>query len=319
MRARLSVRLLDRGWVIRTALFVVVTACSNNWDALDPRLGDGATTTTGTGASAGAGGGGAGGAGGGGSGGEPPVEPPLTGDGLLARYYLDEAASGTAPDFVRDAATPPLDLGMQYNGPVSFVETDGHRGITWPSIGQNGGPAANIGGTKVYDLDGSTTGTIEVVLTLFEASVNGSRIVHIGTDDEKGRFTLLSDAPDAVAFYWQPSDAMTHVVAGVWPVDFPSMGRVVLHVVLDTNRPDEAERLRLFVDGALVDPVGGIPPASGEVIDFVLQNRLALGNRANGGRSFQGTLFYTAIYQSALPPEDIAANVAVLLGTDDHL
>lgn len=317
MRDRLSARLPARRVLSRAALVAGIAACSNNWDALDPRLGDASSTGAGAGGAGGAGG--QAGAGGGGSGGEPPVEPPLTGSGLLVRYYLDEASSGTDIDFARDAVTPPLDLGMQYNGPVSYVEVDGHRGLTWPSIGQNGGPAANIGGTKVYDLDGSTTGTIEVVLTLFEASVNGSRIVHVGTDDEEGRFTLLSDAPDVVSFYWQPSGAMTEVVGATWPVDFPSRGRVVLHAVLDTNRPDEAERLRLFIDGALVDPVGGTPPASGEVIDFELQNRLALGNRANGGRSFQGTLFYTAIYQSALLEEDIAANVAVLLGTDDHL
>lgn len=258
--------------------------------------------------------GGAGGVGGspGGAGGAPPV---LSDDGLVARYYLDEASDGQGPNEALDAAPNPLNLPITYSAGMTYAEEGGHRGVAWNAIDLLGNIATPVGGTKVETaLDGGTTGTIEVVVRLVDANPSSSRLVHIGEDSESGRFTLYADDNASAGFDWLQPGAES----AVWPVPFLASGRTVLHVVLDTDLADVASRVRLYVDGNLATENGtGIPPLLGETTKLIPTAHFSIGNRFIGARSFVGVLFYAAVYSTALTPADVATNVAVLTASDD--
>ena len=79
----------------------------------------------------------------------------------------------------------------------------------------------------------------------------------------------------------------------------------------------EAERALLCRDGIQVDPVTLVGALNGP-LDLSAATGFALGNRsASGLRSFEGELFYGAVYAAALTPERVAAHAQRLLISDD--
>jgi hypothetical protein len=311
-------------WVVTLAMASI--ACSHDWDLFDPRLSDNAAAGPGpsgsgaggpTSASGGSGGGGNG-VGAGGSGGGPGV---LDDSGLLARYYLDEADSGTAPTEALDAAPRPLALPIEYVMALSYTTDGNHRGLNWTTAGDDGGPRIPIIDTKILELSGSMTGTIEAVARIDQAISTGSRLVHTGLDSSwhfslAARSALDIDIP-VVAQFELTTDVGNPSVS--YPIDF-TVGRVVLHAVLDTSLPTQDERMKLYLNGVLVDPaVDPVPvyPTPNEVIAFVGDEAFALGNRLINDRSIEGTLFYGAYYTVAFSAEQVANNVAVLTANDD--
>jgi hypothetical protein len=102
-----------------------------------------------------------------------------------------------------------------------------------------------------------------------------------------------------------------------WNVGATLTERRVVHVVLDTEAVDPTERAQLFIDGSLVDPVVEEPPSMGEGITLDIDRHYVLGNRQIGGRTFEGTMFYAALYDSALTLDEVADHAAVLAAFDD--
>lgn len=254
--------------------------------------------------------------------GEPP--PMLVDEGLLVRYFLDEADGGQGPKHALDAAPDPLDLPLVYDmgamNPV-YAEHRGHRGLRWPMAGLHGRATLPVAGTKVQTgLQNRTAATLELVVEVDAVTVFGSRLLHVGRSLEQGHFTLRSTDIDRLEFHWK---GLT--LAGVWPVDWAGLGRVVVHVVLDTGQPDPIHRVRLYIDGAAVadgTDIGLLHPNQNEAIAIPTDPNIplyfALGNRgADGDRSFQGTLYYAAIYASALSETQLQQNADILAGTDD--
>ncbi|HTN83225.1 MAG TPA: LamG-like jellyroll fold domain-containing protein [Sorangium sp.] len=275
------------------------------------------------GASAGAGGESA--SGGGGAGGRDCARGPscLADDGLIARYFLDEAAAGVAPAQVEDAAEAPMPLALTYGPEMSFA-ADGaaHSGLSWTAAGADGRASAAIDGTKIQSaLQGAVAGTIEAVLRIAEVVENGSRIVHIGTGSEAGRFTLRSETPGQIVLWWNGD-----YCGGAWDAELPE--RAVVHGVFDSTVQEPAEdRVRLYINGVparRISAVGGycgmhasVPPL-GTTLDLPDGRHLVLGNRELGERSFSGALYYAALYAKALTPAEIERNAAALLASDDR-
>jgi hypothetical protein len=163
--------------------------------------------------------------------------------------------------------------------------------------------------TKLEQLEGTTRATIEVVARVTAVTSTYSRFVHIGAGDEGGRFTLAANTLGSVAFRF---------VGGAlgWSVaDLSASDRVVLHVVLNTEAA-ASERLVLYVDG-VAQPHPGWTVAQGAQILLSTNRQLALGNRADGGRSFEGTLYYAAIYTAPLSASVIARHAQILSVDDD--
>lgn len=237
--------------------------------------------------------------------------------GLLTRYFIDEAGSGTGPSLLMDSAADPLPLALAYDGgePV-FVEIAGNRGLRWTELGNDGFAGVLLNGTKVHTaLDGATAATVEVVLSVEATDPDGSRFSHIGVGADS-YFSLESHLDSRVEFHWEGQVKKT---SGRWNLDLPSRGRFVAHMVFDTTQNTPRDRLRLYVDGQEVpsntqdDPLpGDTVTLPGGALYYVL------GNREVGGRTFRGTLFYAALYGEALTAQEVAANAARLLVDDDQ-
>ncbi len=316
--------------VILIASVSAFAACTLDWDALDPALrsssvggemstgGEGGEAAGGSfggnGGTALGGMGGAGNLGGGGAGGVGGMRPTLYDGGLVVRYFLDEAATGTDPTVAEDAAPNPFPLSSVYANNAYVVET-GNRGMQWPAATQDGVFMSAIENSKVTtELAGSTTGTIECVFDIDACEPLSSRIFHVGEGSDAGNFTLSCDSVTNLNFAWEngdPDDGDVH-----WTVDLLAVGRAVFHVVLDTGLA-AGQRLRLFINGALQPQGTGVFPLAGEFIIFEPGDSLTLGNRATGGRSFDGTLFYCAAYNEALSIAAIQNNTTILLASDD--
>lgn len=249
----------------------------------------------------------------------------LADDGLIVRYFLDEAASGQTPTMLVDAAPQPLALPLVYskmggNNPV-YVEQSGHRGLSWTKIELDGRATLPVDAMKIQArLAGKTTATIEVVVEIDQVSANGSRVSHIGAGSEPGHLTLRSDNINKAQTYWQGDR-----LAGAWDVDWLAEGRAVAHVVYDTAQADPADRVRFYLDGQQL-------PDAADTVEHPAQNQtitvpatammkpvhFTLGNRGeDGSRSFKGVLFYAALYDVALSDDAIAGNAALLEQDDD--
>ncbi|MBW2455453.1 MAG: hypothetical protein JRI68_13115 [Deltaproteobacteria bacterium] len=317
------------------AACVGLAACNSIWGVDGLQFGSGATTTSnpggggsqggttasgGFGAAAGSGGnlGGTGG-GSGGSGGAPPA---LIDRELVARYYLDEAAAGQEPTAAQDSAADPLDLPLTYAAQLSYVEVDGNRGLRWTTAGSAGRATVPIGSTKVHDrLDDSTQVTVELVVDV-EDSVYFDRLMHVGEANQVGGELALALPSGANTLSLHPyGNAADN--AGEWTVGLATAGRVVVHLVMDTNLATQADRTRLFVDGVaapLTTPATTtyVPFQAGDNLDLDLSSTFTVGNKPIQNRSMKGTIFYLALYAVALTTTEIEGNVKLLQVSDDH-
>lgn len=271
-----------------------------------PQGGDG-----GLGGSGGAPMGGAGGAGG--LGGAPPM--PLYSVGVVARYFLDEAASGDDPEFALDVVPPPLDLNVwNFDQSLSYVETDGNRGLEWLQLDGDGRATAQASGTKIQDaLSDSTTLTVEVVADVNEVSVNDrSYLFYIGQNGYAPSVGLYGTGGGELRVDWNGDNV------GEYLTNPTVLGRSVYHLVVETQALAQANRVRLYVDGVRLTASGGNPPNQGEPTMIWGGDDLVIGNRDNGGRTIRGRIYYAAVYDSALIPPQIDNNVAALLANDDR-
>ena len=247
------------------------------------------------------------------SSGTGPGEP-LHDRGLVVRYFLDEAAEGT-DEFNVDDASPddPLDLPLFVaTGQPVYFEEGSNRGLEWSSHSNAGAAMTNIDGTKVQTaLDGSSEGTIEVVVdvhALPRGTLSG-RFIWIGDGQMAGSFGLTANANTGVWF------RLNDVTPLMWPVDLAGMGRVVIHVVFDANA-EMANQVVLYLDG---EPEMGVASLLAETpITLSPDDELVLGNTSDQTKSFDGRLYYAALYNTALSAEDVADNAARLLLDDDR-
>jgi hypothetical protein len=237
--------------------------------------------------------------------------------GLLTRYFIDEDTDGTDTMTLEDSGpAPTMSLDIDYDGQGSFIDDGGNRGVRWNAITQNGTAEAPLpeDGKVWLGLDGSTTGTIEMVIDV-DAFLDGSRLSHIGEGADVGVFTLRIDDPQGLTLTWN-NDFNTNRVS--WNVDLVAAGRTVLHVVYDSARPTVAERARLYVNGVEQPVDSGTLPGRDETILLPDSAFLySLGNTEAGNRGVAGTFFYASMYSAALDPAEVAHNFDILVDDDD--
>lgn len=233
--------------------------------------------------------------------------------GLVARYFIDEAATGQSVTRLEDSASSPQALGIEYDANLGFTEVDGHRGLRWNAASNEGKASLLVDGSKIASmLDGQTAATIEIVLALEDVDNLSSRILHVGTGTENGRFSLVSDNTSILRF------TMNNNPVQSWFYEGQSGTRRVVHMVLDTTQANQNDRAKLYVDGAPAMINANNPPGQGATIDLGTGKTFLLGNRDIGGRSFRGTLFYAALYARPLSSEEAALHAAILGRSDDR-
>lgn len=239
---------------------------------------------------------------------------------LVVRYHIDLEGNGSTSLELMDAADMPLPLAIVTDEPniLSFVNEAGHRGLDWPTASDRDVAGAPITSTKLQNrLDDSTTATMEIVVDFRDLSSNGTPLLYIGMDREDGRFSLIAYPNHVIRIYWQG-----YQIAGEWSFPLIPSNRIVLHAVLDTTRANAEERMRLYIDGReRMRRWIGSTLANGETLDIPDNGYFALGNVWDGetaDRSGAGTIYYAAVYQAALDPDEVMHNVAVLHVSDDR-
>lgn len=267
----------------------------------------------------GGGGKGAGGDGGmGGSGGSPPV---LVDRGLVVRYFIDEAATGTGPQAVRDSGpAPALDLTLSYDN-MQYVQASTGRGIELSGNHDGYAAAPTPDGTKIRDVfDGALESTMEIVLDVAGDNALGYPFFLQQDGDLDGRFGLGIDGDTPYFEYNQDSPGLQDVSA-LWDPNLKAAGRVVAHVIVDTTLPNEEDRITFFVNGVQAGNqtpnVALIPPAQNEGVDTCANCSLIIGNRLAGTHPFRGVVYYAAIYNVALTANERQNNVDLLMVNDD--
>jgi len=271
--------------------------------------GQGAGTAKGGSGGAGASGGEGGGVGTGGTG----LVGALVSMGLVARWTIDEAASGQMPTQLRDSAANPFDVDLQYTDTMSFSETDGHRGLSWSASGLSGGGRVPADGTKVHSaIHGSTQLTVEMVASVSNIIDSGSRFISVGTGTEWEPFAVVARTTDGIDFRMNGTDRSAR-----WSVDLTDGARRTYHFVVDTSATNQIDRIVAFIDGGPANRVDGLSPVSGEPFDLGTGRTFLIGNREGGSRSILGTIFYMALYDRALSTNEIQSNAAVLEAVDD--
>jgi hypothetical protein len=105
------------------------------------------------------------------------------------------------------------------------------------------------------------------------------------------------------------------VVVGDWSVIHERMGKVAIHVVVDTTAEAPGDRARLFSNGDLVAP----SPAQAIPQDAMLEldpgSLFVVGSAVS---SVRGSLYYLALYDGALSSERVADHADALASSDDR-
>lgn len=238
---------------------------------------------------------------------------------LVARYHIDEAEPGTMATQLADAAPDPLPLALDYGATLTemYFATDGtSRALEWPNPGIGGSASAAIDGSKIQAmLEGRATATIEVVVDVDGVVGLGSSLTWIGEPGACGLLSLTAITTGRMGL------CLANVTVGDWFLGFGAEERSVIHAVLDLAQPEDAGRVRPYVNGRPVNNQSQGVLQGDEVISlgagatFMLGNALAQGGMAS--RSFRGRLYYAALYAGALTEAQIKNNAAVLTYRDD--
>lgn len=212
--------------------------------------------------------------------------------------------------FALDAADEPLDLPLEYVEETMHYVTDlGHRGLAFDQVGADDAARAPILNTKFEGLEGATELTFEVVLRLVDGMSSGSRIIHIGRNDNSV-VTLAASGSDELEARWN-GDIVRH-----WDYAAYTGTTHVVHLVIDTTAVNPDSRFRLLVDGSELDPIIESGITQGEPATVPADAIIALGNR-HQDRAFRGVLFYAAIYGIPISDDTIAEHVSALMASDD--
>lgn len=241
----------------------------------------------------------------------------LVNTGLIVRYFIDEAASGTAPTALLDASGvgSPFNLALTYASNMTYTEVSGNRGIDSASTTGNNEAVASINDTtdKVRDaVNGAQKSTMEIVLrpdTI--ATAGGNRIFTLGNNDantpELGVITASATEYEVV---------FNTAIQRIW--DGAEGSRLVLHVVIDTTQAVATDRVLVYVNGSLISPTVNANPTLNATISLPAGSKMQIINRNAGwGNPLGGAVFYTALYSSAFPQGDVTANYNRLIADDD--
>ncbi len=254
----------------------------------------------------------------------------LVGANPITRHYIDEAASDEATLLV-DALAPPTNLTVTTDSelgktvPVYVMDGNDNRGIFFASeFNQNVDDANSDTRASVQTtaelhnaFHKKTEGTLELVVDIEEFSGMG-RLLYLGHANDSD-LALHADEQDITVLTF----TMRHNQTMSWNLNVAGAGRVLLHVVIDTTQDLDANRVQLYLNGALQV---GIPGVGSKKIDKDTEIRFhgqpadhhfALGNREVGGRPVNGAFYYMALYASALTAAQVGNNAAVLLINDD--
>lgn len=238
---------------------------------------------------------------------------------VVCRYYIEEAASGTAPTSWVDVSPNSYDLtDIAYGaGDMAYNELATGRGVDMLDTAGNNYARRQI--NDVSDafrdaIEGSTAYTLELVIDLQAISGSIGRIFAVNrTGGQSPDIGLVGTQVSALNVYFNGSSVLN--------VNTVTSGRKVLHVVVDSTQPVTQDRIRIYDDGVDITPTSGVSLGQNATISLNPGSDLIVGNRESSGsfqRSWQGFLGYACWYSAPLTAQECADNAAVLVLNDDQ-
>lgn len=247
----------------------------------------------------------------------------LSDSGLLARYYMDEAASGQTPTELVDSSGVgvALNVPITYGNSLSWAEVSGNRCLRSSGSAGTGvaTTAALTSGNKIFDaLDGATEATLEYVINALTYNGSGSRVFGL-MNGTGGNGTLLLTGSATVL-----NGSGTNSEVRVNNTNYSDnngdlgdiFGRSVVHVVLDTTQAAQDDRIRVYVNGVEQAKNASTFLSLNQTLNFA-DTRLVFHNRGAQNRAFEGDLFYAAIYDEAFDQTRVTAHQTQLSTDDD--
>jgi uncharacterized repeat protein (TIGR01451 family) len=254
-------------------------------------------------------------------------EPALT---PLVRYWIDEAPSGQGVANLLDSESSPLNMPMSYPGASPYFDAGAnpnrHLRFSGASGTDTGGGVVDTDGTKMDAVHGATQVTIEVKYMMDgggTCSNEGERIFGLSDGDvsTSGWLAVRERAGrDVLQVQWQGQTVGVYALETGCPITSAS----VVHWVVDTTEPVAADRIRAYIDGvqATVTAVESTSlPSQNETIDLGSGTRRMFVGRnhgAGGFRTFNGRIWYAALYLGEMTDAAIATNATALLAMDDN-
>lgn len=253
---------------------------------------------------------------------------PLVDTGLVTRYYLDEASTGTAPTQALDSSGNGYDLTIDYgSSTLSYSDpSGGNRGLT-SSVGAPDGThnarhvVADSSDAVRTAMAGVTKATLEVALTNTDCPIpsgGADGVFGIGSQGDAGPFDLVC-RNGGWFFTVNTNNGGNYYQTTLGT----SSTKRVIYAVFDSTQATASDRLKIYENGT---PVAVDDPAWAQNSTLSIGSgqgannpALQMLNRGDSSHSdvFAGTLFYAAMYNDAFTQSDINNNVAVLLSNDD--
>lgn len=244
----------------------------------------------------------------------------LVDTGVLMRYYIDEAASGTAPSDALDSVADPANLGLVYDGNMAYDEDAANkRHLESDAVtgDQRGEFSIDDASDKIRDLDGNEQKwTWEVKVAVDAGTSSNGRIFVFQRDDVGDNPDLGFTATDQdFRFYWEEAIMRT------WSIT--DANTTVWTAVVDTTQGTANDRIIIYKNGA--DFSGSTSkiadPAQNDTLTLNASAAIFIFNRRGSvgdfDRSFNGRLFYGAAYTSAFSAQDVSDNFDILDPNDD--
>ncbi len=234
----------------------------------------------------------------------------------LLLYKADEASSGTTPTTVGDSsAGTALPLTITYGTGAAWKSIGAGKGLGWATSGNTGAVSGALNGTKVETaLAGATKATWELVIDPGSDAANEVLAYFGGTGAYPIMFGIQRIATGEIIVNINGGQAGYYTI---------SSGVSVITVVVDTDQATPADRVVLYQDGSPIAPFLTSYPAQHQAIDALQtdysQNVIALGCYSDPTiqPATGSSVYYAALYASALSSGTVAANATALAANND--
>lgn len=254
----------------------------------------------------------------------------IVGPTALARYFINEAATGQSPTQVLDSMPNPVHLATTYVGDTpAYTSIAAGRGFNYPTgdvdtVGSFS--VALSGGNKIFDaIDGAQKVTMEVVVNIPQDLIDGDFVDPInifgifqfdGNKDPLGLFwwgtELVADMDDGTNYF--NHDYTTGITAGVHVITYS----------LDTTLATASDRIKVYFDGSLLTPTATNSPTQNATIDIPtgIAQKVSLGgweDFVGEGGGYFGAIYYAAIYAKALSSAEASGHSTALAADNDSI
>lgn len=237
----------------------------------------------------------------------------LSDTGLLVRYYFDEGSGATAGDTSGNAYDLTIDTG---SGNLSWVGSAGAKGLDSSSTSgaQRAYHDITASDLLLTNLHGQNQMTLELVVQVDAISASNGRVFVINnTAGGIPRFGVAGTAVGSLYAYYNGTASEYFAL--------PTSSVYVVHIVYDLTAATADDRCKVYLDGTLADSIGNAFTTQNQTLSIASGEQLIAFNRQNSGsydRSFNGALFYAAIYTGAFDATRVDDHYDVLTADDDE-